>query len=159
MSKKTQRSLFLVSAILENTLIDTDRKALLKGLRHPWEFSEFVRWTALPEPLREPKTQKKLADVYGVGADVISDWKKRNGFWNEVRAHLKDFGKERTPDVLYGLFRKAREGNAAEVKLWLQYFETFSEKSPVDTEIRQFILVRGEPEGISANAGVSATRL
>ena len=131
---------------MQTSPIVSDNESLLKGLKHPLEFSQFISWLALPESLRNPQNQKDLAEKFGVGEDTLSDWKKRNGFWNEVKTQHKDFGKARTADVLEGLYHKAKKGTAPEVRLWLQYFEGFSERAELDTEIKQVVIVRGESD-------------
>lgn len=114
--------------------IDSKNNHTLKGLRHPLEYNSFVIWTATPEPLREPQTQRELASTFGVGEDTLSEWKQRNGFWDAVHRELRMWSKSKTPNIIHALYKKAQNGNAAEVKLWLQYVEGFSEKST--TEIR-----------------------
>ena len=105
----------------------------LKGLKHPAEYQEFIIWMALPEPLRNPKTQRELAKNFGVGEDTLSEWKRRDGFWDEATKRRKEWGRERTPNVILGLYRKAvRDGNAAEVKLWLEYIEGYIGKQAIE---------------------------
>ena len=40
------------------------------------EKAEFIEWYATPESLRDPRTQKELADILGVQPNTITDWKK-----------------------------------------------------------------------------------
>ena len=104
----------------------------LKGLKHPGTYLDLIKWIAMPEPFRSPKTQGEFAKEHKIGEDSISEMKKREGFWEEVKEKRKEWGKERTPDVILGLYKKAvKDGNAQEVKLWLQYFEGWSEKQEI----------------------------
>ena len=117
----------------EETPKNSEKREDLKGLRHPTEYEEFITWMALPEFYRVPKTQGELAQKFGVGEDTLSEWKQREGFWDAVKKRRREWGKERTPNVILGLYRKAIEsGNAAEAKLWLQYFEEWTEKTWVE---------------------------
>jgi len=116
------------------TPIKSKNNDTLKGLRHPLEYDQFVLWVATPEPLREPHTQSKLAEKFGVGDDTLSEWKQREGFWDDVRREIHSWGKNRTPNVVHALYKKAISGKAAEVKLWLQYIDGFSEKSVTQFE-------------------------
>ena len=117
----------------EETQNNPKKDEAMDGLRHPAEFNEFVEWISLPEAFRMPKTQGELAVKFGVGEDTLSNWKKRVGFWDLVKEKRRHWGKERTPNVVMGLYRKAvRDGNAAEAKLWLQYFEDWTERKEVD---------------------------
>lgn len=100
-----------------------------KPLRHYGEYSDFVAWTALPTELRVPKTQRELAKKFGVGEDTLSEWKRRNGFWEEVTDKRKAWGRERTPDVMLALFKRIqRTGSAPEVRLWLEVVEEWQSK-------------------------------
>ena len=128
----------------------------LKGLRHPLEYDQFVLWTATPEPLREPQTQRKLAEKFGVGNDTLSEWKQREGFWEQVHRELRTWSKDRTPNVIYALYNKAKSGGAAEVKLWLQYIDGFSEKSV--TQFEQPRLRKDIDEIIARAYGEAAKR-
>ncbi|KKU22508.1 MAG: hypothetical protein UX31_C0001G0026 [Candidatus Nomurabacteria bacterium GW2011_GWA1_46_11] len=96
--------------------------------RHATEYQQYIEWMALPIKEREPKTQKELAVQFGLSEWTLSQWKDRQGFWPAVEGVRKNWGKSKTPEVLSSLYRKALTGNAAEVKLWLQYMEGYSEK-------------------------------
>lgn len=97
--------------------------------RHATEYQQFIEWMALPVKEREPKTQKELAVQFGLSEWTLSQWKLRNGFWPEVEKIRRSWAKGKTSEILEGLYKKAKEGHAAEVKLWLQYVEDYSEKT------------------------------
>lgn len=119
------------------TYRNTPKKGIKENLRYQAEYSEFIAWIALPEEFRVPKTQGGLAKKFGVCQDTLSDWKKIGGFWDVVKAERQRWGKERTPNVILGLYRKAvKEGNAAEAKLWLQYIEGWTEKKDIEAAIK-----------------------
>lgn len=99
-------------------------------LRHFDEYNRFVAWIALPNSLRIPKTQKDFAKQIGVGEDTLSEWKQRGGFFKAVEKKRQKWGLEKTPEVLYALYtRILKNGEAQEVKLWLQFFDGWSEKT------------------------------
>lgn len=119
------------------------------------EYYEFVRWIALPEPVRRPPTQKLLAEDLGVRPETLSDWKNDPNFYEDVRHEIERWAKEKTPNVVAGLYRKAvRDGDAAAVKLWYQIFEGFSEKTKVEnTNVeRKEIIVSVEQKNLIVNA-------
>lgn len=108
---------------------NNSKNKTLKPLRHYGEYSDFVAWTALPTELRVPKTQRELAKKFGVGEDTLSEWKRRNGFWEGVTEKRKTWGRERTPDVMLALFKRIqRTGSAPEVRLWLEVIEGWQSK-------------------------------
>jgi len=100
------------------------------GLSKTAEYLEFVKFTATPMALRDLKTQGDFSARWNVSEPTLSNWKNEPEFWDLVKAQLKKWGKDKTPNVIMGLYRKAvKDGNAQEAKLWLQYFEDWSEKN------------------------------
>ena len=98
-------------------------------IRHNFEYHEFILWISLPKELREPKTQVELSKKFRVGEDTLSSWKKQRGFWDEVAKKRKEWSREKTSDVIYALYKRIMEtGNSAEVKLWFQLMEDWSER-------------------------------
>lgn len=108
-----------------------------KGVYKKAEWLEFVRFTAFPRVLRNKEfgfeTDKAFGAAQKINHDTLVKWKKDQEFWDAVAMTLKKWGKDRTPDVIMGLYRNAvKSGNAAEAKLWLQYFEDWKEKNETD---------------------------
>jgi hypothetical protein len=108
-----------------------------KGQAKVAERLEFIRFTALPRVFREKEWGFNLdvdfAKKFNVRPETLCAWKKDPEFWESIRDTLKLWGKDRIPDVLAGMYKKAiSEGNATEVKLWLQYFDDWKEKSDVN---------------------------
>jgi len=109
------------------------KKTKKKKPRLSYEYDDFIEWIALPNKLRKPKTQRELARKFGIGEDTLSDWKQREGFWEEVEKKRKSWGKERTPNVLLGLYKKASEtGDPRAVRLWFEVVEDkkFNDRTP-----------------------------
>ncbi len=112
--------------------IKTDRKDDLNGIKNVNAYIRFVRWIASPIPLRTPKTQEELAVEIGIDDDTFANWKRREGFWDRVLEETKHWGKDKTATVLLSLYQKAiTDGDAARVKLWLQYINDWVEKQDV----------------------------
>lgn len=99
------------------------------------EYLQFVEWCSLPSALRKPKDQKKLAKELGVDETTLSNWKKRDDFWDLVRVNIKGWAKGKTPEVIQSIFIGAtmngEAGQAANAKLWLQWVDEWAEKSDV----------------------------
>lgn len=104
-----------------------------RSLKHPLEYERFITWCALPEPFREPKDHQQLAGVLGVHIDTLTDWKKREGFWDEVHNLSKKWGREKTPNAMAAFYRElVRVGDAARMELWLRWFEGYVPKERRD---------------------------
>lgn len=131
----------------ELSLSETKSKPLLQRVERPHELLRFIDWLAQPKALRVPATQGELAIQLDVSEPTLSNWKYLPGFWDEVKERTIFWGRERTPNVIAALYRKAiKEGNAFEAKLWLQYIEGWKEKTEVDQRNlhKHVIITRGE---------------
>lgn len=100
------------------------KKKVVTLPRNQMEYQDFIQWVAAPKPLRKPKTQRELASSFGIGEDTLSDWKRRQDFWEKVSEARQKWTREKTSDVLYALYKKAvSSGNATEVRLWMEIVE------------------------------------
>ena len=83
------------------TQINHNKKPLTKkeqkgieNLRNPDKYLDFVRFIATPDNFKEIKTQKEFAKEHGVNVWTLSEWKKRDGFWDRVAEERKLMMKE-----------------------------------------------------------------
>lgn len=94
---------------------------------------KFVVWCALPEPLRDPKTQGEFASQHGVHENTLSKWRRDPKFWEEVREGVKTWNKDRLPNVMAALYKTIlTKGSGVEAKLWLQWVDNWKEKTEVE---------------------------
>lgn len=108
------------------------------------EYEAFIEWAAKPTPLKELKTMKEFSEKWGVTPDTLTRWKKRQDFWEKVSEKRINWARDKTSDVIHGLFKRAAtRGEAAEVKLWMQLIEDWSEKQQVQTPNITVIGIRG----------------
>ena len=127
-----------------DTQINLDNGPVEAGLRHGEEYLEFITWTALPVSERHPRTQKELASKFNLSEWTLSQWKLRDGFWVEVGKLRKEWGKDKTPEVLAGLLEKAKAGDASAARLWLEYVEGHIPRSRSDISIAPQIYISEE---------------
>lgn len=93
------------------------------------EYYEFIKWIALPLSLRSPKTQIQFAEELGVSPWTLSNWKNLPNFKDDVDRELKNWASDKTPNVIYALYKTCIEkGGASEVKLWFETFGTFKKQ-------------------------------
>lgn len=116
--------------INELTPIYSDFLISIPDVRRVPEFFEFARWCALPHWLRDPKTQKELAERIGVSQDTLTDCKKHPEFWPLVFQLLREWMREHAPDVIGGLYDKivSAKGSAKDVKLFLGLSGNYSKE-------------------------------
>lgn len=107
----------------------------IENMKNPSEYIAFIEFIATPKDLREIETQGEFSKKFGVGQDTLSAWKRRDGFWDDVRVIRKQIIREDyLPLALVALKRTAlRDGKAPEVKLLFQLADEFVEKSEVET--------------------------
>ncbi len=88
----------------------------------------FVYWISVPKDKRKPRKHGEFAEQFGLCIETLSNWKKLENFFKEVRYVRPLFFKEHMSDVYWGLISKAKKGHAPEVKLSAQLFDDFEEK-------------------------------
>lgn len=108
--------------------------------RKPAEREKLVQFVALPTPFRTKEfgyyTLQDFAKENSVNPGTISQWLKEEEIQNKIKDEWKNWGRNRTPDVIAGLLRTAvQDGSAAEVKLWMQIIENWTEKIETDITI------------------------
>lgn len=89
------------------TPIKSDFQVDTKSLRRPNEFIQFAIWFGTPSGFRKIKSQKEFATSIGVCEDTLTDWKSHPQFNNIVAQTIRNWVKERIPDVVEGLFLKS----------------------------------------------------
>jgi len=103
------------------------------------ERHHFILFIALPRSMRQTEfgyiNDKDFAEKYNVHPATLVEWKKDKNFWVEVTKLWKRWGKDRTPDVIAGLYRRsATEGHGSDVLVWMKIIEEYKEKSVVESE-------------------------
>jgi hypothetical protein len=112
---------FITSEI--KALMGHKQKAKLGQPQKANEYYSFIEWVALPEPLRKPATQQELAAQLNLDEGTLSDWKRREDFWPQVRAEVRRWARGNTANVVDALYRRIiRTGEPASVRLWLEAF-------------------------------------
>jgi hypothetical protein len=105
-----------------------------KHIRKPAERMELVRFVALAHPERMEEfgftTLGEFAKRFKVNPGTLSEWLKEPEIQEQIKATWKRWGKERTPDVIMSLYKKAiTEGNAAEAMTWMKIIEDWTEET------------------------------
>ena len=115
----------------------------------------FQEWLALPKRLREPKTQRELAKVIGVGEDTLSDWKRFDGFVDAVNVIARRYLKESMPAILDAIATKATKGDMPAAKLALQVTDMLQETINVNLNRADLKAMSDEELEQIANGGKS----
>ena len=100
--------------------------------RYP-EYHRLVEWLATPTPARNPKTLLLLAKELGVHFTTLSRWQAVDGCYEDVRKRIKKELRSDLANVFQALRNKIfKEGNAREIKLFLQWADDFVEKHEIE---------------------------
>lgn len=101
--------------------IQSDSQVIVPSVYRFPEFVQFTIWYATPKQIRKPKNQKEFAQLIGVCEDTLTDWKNNPEFWPLVQQAMSNWIKEKIPDVIEGLYKKARsKGHAKDVEMFLR---------------------------------------
>jgi Helix-turn-helix of insertion element transposase len=99
----------------------SDSVRVIANIQRVPEFMRFAQWCGTPRRLRQPSTQKELAEEIGVSQDTLTDWKTHPAFWPLVTETVVNWMREKVPDVIGGLYEKAvNKGSAKEVEFCLR---------------------------------------
>lgn len=113
-------------------------QANIPALRKANLYNEFVLWSAMP-PVERVRLgiehQRDFAEYYQLEESTLSRWKRRADFRDCVREILKSWAFDRTPDVVQAIYRSALKGSSDSQRMWLQYFEGWSEKQTVQHSV------------------------
>jgi hypothetical protein len=99
----------------------------------------FQQWLALPAKLRKPKTQRQLADQFGVHEATLSDWKKMPGFRDAVNALALDLVRDDVANIVAALVREAKKGSAQHIKMALEMAGLYTEKLEIDAKLKGYV--------------------
>lgn len=105
-----------------------------KGIKRVYEYQKFVVFMATPDQFREKefgyKDQKGFSKANGISERQLNKWKKTDEYWIDVNRISGIYLKQYTPAVKGAMLNKIlKTGDAAEVKLWHQLVEGWSEKT------------------------------
>jgi hypothetical protein len=95
------------------------------------EYYQFVEWCAKPSSFRKasslPKTQKQLAQELAVSEVVLSKWKNKETFDEDVKLARVNWGRSLTSEVIYALYLRgtgqSKRGNVEAINLWIDLVE------------------------------------
>ena len=105
-----------------------------KGLRDYRKIRVFIEWCAISEDERKPKTQREFAEVIGVNPDTLSDWKKREGFFDEVDKLRDQWFRKYVTEIDYAMVKAAKAGNPKAAEIFYKRYGYLVEKHVVEQQ-------------------------
>jgi len=105
-----------------------------KGVHNVRKLLAFIEWYVMPDELRVPRYQKDFAALIRVDEDVLTFWKKRDGFVKELD-YLRPlrWGVKFTSKVFYrGFVKPSYAGNDRAAMSYAKVMGVFKEKIGVE---------------------------
>jgi hypothetical protein len=105
-----------------------------KKMKRLLEYRKYILFCATPNQFREKEfgctTNEAFGKSNGVSLRSLMVWRVRDDFWPQVNKAMDVYLKQYTPSVRGAMLNKImKTGDAAEVKLWHQLVEGWSEKT------------------------------
>jgi len=133
MNERNLQNINSVSGVLALSQSEKDRP------RKYSIYNEFILWSAMPEMERRNlgiETQTQFCEYYKIGINTPTKWKERPDFYDRVRKIMRLWAFDKTPTVIHGIYRSAVKGNSDSQRIWLQYFEGWTEKQTMEHVVK-----------------------
>ena len=92
---------------------------------HPVEFDQFAQRMVLRKRLGDSAIQGEMATQLVVNPDTLSDWKKRDGCWAQVKPCRQAFLQATLPDILDAAIQAATRDRFSDRKRLLALAEEY----------------------------------
>lgn len=108
-----------------------------------------IEWLSIPN--KGGKTYDEVAEICGVTARTIENWRKDKSFDTELKRAIVRNNSGKLPEMVTSLVDVAiREGNAAAAKLVLQMNDMLTDRVSLDTNVTEVTDVDALRERIEA---------
>ncbi len=109
----------------------------LENVYKQTELRLFIDFVSVPKVYREEifgfANEQDFAEKYKLSQDTLTDWKRKEGFWDEVAKFRDRWARRKTTDVVAALLRNIlKNGDKAEVEFWFKKFEGFRDVSDIN---------------------------
>jgi hypothetical protein len=128
-------------------IVKKQNRVKFKTNKRKKAYDAFVRWSATPKSLREPKTQAEFERVWKLPiGTVASSFKTREDFHQKRMTHFWNWVFDKYPDVIHAVYRRAIQNSTADAKIFSELVSKRLETtSPTKPRMTPFMLV-GVPQ-------------
>ena len=96
--------------------------------KHRDAFLSFCEWAAKPAELRQPSTQRAFERKWKLPTNYTSKWKRQEDFQHKRLEYVWRWMFDKFPDVIYGIYRRAKQNSTADAKLFVDLIGARLEK-------------------------------
>ena len=119
--------------------------------KHAAAYSAFVKWSATPKAIRDPKSQADFEKRWSLPVNYTSTFfKKREGYYDEQMKHFWTWMFDKFPDVVYAVYRRAVRNSTADAKIFTELIGKKIEESAPKRKIQPFMMIGIPQEKIDA---------
>jgi len=126
--------------------IEKSTKRNERGLvKYEREYDAFCQWSAMPEAIRNPKTATAFEEKWKIPLGYVQNFKKRTDFRDRVLRYFWDWMMDSFPNVVYAVYKRAKDGNAPHAKIFAELISKHLEVDKPKSLIQPFMLI-GVPQ-------------
>ena len=127
-------------------------KKLVKQKKHKAAYDAYIRWSATPKELREPKTAVEFEKVWKLPKNyTTSNFVKRPDFYEKKMKYFWDWVMDKFPDVVHAVYRRAIQNSTADARIFADLVAKRMENlAPKKERMTPFVMVGVPQEKINA---------
>lgn len=127
-------------------------KQLRKSGKHKAAYEAYIRWSATPKEIREPKTVQEFEKVWKVPKHyTTNNFVKRSDFYEKKMKYFWDWVMDKFPDVVHAVYRRAIHNSTADARIFAELVAKRMESyAPKKSTMTPFVMVGVPQEKINA---------
>jgi hypothetical protein len=125
----------------ERKLAQRDRK----HDKHQEAYEEFCKWSALPQELRDPKTQKDFEQLWKLPPRYTTRWKETEDFQSKRLQHFWRWAYDQLPDIAWSIVKRAKLRSPKDAQIFIDLLGKKMDAEKPPSRITPFVLV-GVPQ-------------
>jgi len=114
-------------------------------IKHEREYDAYCQWRAMPEQIRDPKTANTFEKKWKIPEGYSQNFQRRTDFRDKVLRYFWDWMMDSFPNVVYAVYKKAKDGNAPHAKIFAELISKHLEADKPKQLIQPFMLI-GVPQ-------------
>ena len=114
-------------------------------VKHAREYDAYCQWSAMPDAIRNPKTATAFEQKWKIPTGYSYNFRNRTDFRDKVLRYFWDWMMDSFPNVVYAVYKRAKDGNAPHAKIFAELISKHLEADKPRQLIQPFMLI-GVPQ-------------